>query len=66
MDLHGLKAGKSFTSGKAAYLQPPTCCNATPMCKTESPRDWNDLLDSKWKGQLAIDQEGYRMVTPDY
>jgi iron(III) transport system substrate-binding protein len=25
----------------------------------ELPKDWNDLLDPKWKGQLAIDQESY-------
>jgi len=25
----------------------------------ELPRDWSDLLDPKWKGQLAIDQESY-------
>ena len=25
----------------------------------ELPKDWNDFLDSKWKGHLAIDQEGY-------
>jgi iron(III) transport system substrate-binding protein len=25
----------------------------------ELPKDWSDLLDPKWKGQLAIDQESY-------
>ena len=25
----------------------------------ELPRDWNELLDAKWQGQLAIDQESY-------
>ncbi|MSP37725.1 MAG: extracellular solute-binding protein [Deltaproteobacteria bacterium] len=25
----------------------------------ELPKDWNDLLDPKWKGHLAIDQESY-------
>ena len=28
----------------------------------ELPKDWNDLLDSKWKGQLAIDQDGYEWL----
>jgi iron(III) transport system substrate-binding protein len=25
----------------------------------ELPRDWHDLLEPKWKGQIALDQEGY-------
>ena len=25
----------------------------------ELPRDWSELLDAKWQGQLAIDQESY-------
>jgi iron(III) transport system substrate-binding protein len=25
----------------------------------ELPRDWNELLDAKWQGQLALDQESY-------
>jgi iron(III) transport system substrate-binding protein len=28
----------------------------------ELPKDWNDLLDAKWKGQLAIDQDGYEWL----
>ena len=32
----------------------------TKLVKPEElPKDWNDLLDAKWKGQLAIDQESY-------
>ena len=28
----------------------------------ELPKDWNDLLDAKWKGQLALDQDGYEWL----
>jgi iron(III) transport system substrate-binding protein len=32
----------------------------TKLVKPEElPKDWNDLLDAKWKGQLAIDQESF-------
>src|SRR5713226_6719326 len=32
----------------------------TKLVKPEElPKDWNTLLDRKWKGQLAVDQEGY-------
>lgn len=29
----------------------------------ELPRDWNDLLQAKWQGQLAIDQESYEWLS---
>jgi hypothetical protein len=32
----------------------------TKLVKPEElPRDWPDLLDPRWKGQIALDQEGY-------
>jgi iron(III) transport system substrate-binding protein len=32
----------------------------TKLVKPEElPKDWNDLLNAKWQGQLAIDQESY-------
>lgn len=35
----------------------------TKLVKPEElPKDWNDLLDAKWKGQLAIDQESYEWL----
>jgi iron(III) transport system substrate-binding protein len=36
--------------------------NARLVRPEELPKDWNDLLDVKWKGQLAIDQEGYEWL----
>ena len=33
--------------------------NTKLVTPEELPKNWNDLLDPKWKGQLAIDQEGY-------
>jgi ABC-type Fe3+ transport system substrate-binding protein len=33
--------------------------NTKSVRPEELPRDWSDLLDPKWKGQLAIDQESY-------
>jgi len=29
----------------------------------ELPRDWNDFLNAKWQGQLAIDQESYEWLS---
>lgn len=32
----------------------------TKLVKSEElPKNWNEVLQEKWKGQLAIDQEGY-------
>jgi ABC-type Fe3+ transport system substrate-binding protein len=33
--------------------------NTKSVRPDELPKDWSDLLDAKWKGQLAIDQESY-------
>ena len=33
--------------------------NTKLVKREELPKDWNALLDPKWKGQMALDQEGY-------
>ncbi len=33
--------------------------NTKLVRREELPKDWNALLDPKWKGQMALDQEGY-------
>ncbi|MEX0805516.1 MAG: ABC transporter substrate-binding protein [Candidatus Binatia bacterium] len=33
--------------------------NTKHVRREELPKDWNDLLEPKWKDQLAIDQESY-------
>lgn len=36
----------------------------TKLVKPEElPKDWNDLLQAKWQGQLAIDQESYEWLS---
>lgn len=34
--------------------------NTELVSRTEAPKDWNDLLDPKWKGKISIDQEEYK------
>lgn len=33
--------------------------NTKLLKREELPKDWNSLLDPRWKGQMALDQEGY-------
>jgi len=35
------------------------CYNTTLVTEAEAPKNWEDLLDPKWKGKIAIDQRDF-------
>jgi iron(III) transport system substrate-binding protein len=52
-----------FTAGR--ILNMGIAYNTKLVKASESPRDWKDLLDSKWKGQIAIPDPNYSGSTLD-
>jgi len=49
--------GKPYIA--TGYLSFHVAYNTKMVSASEMPKDWQGFLDPKWKGKLAIDQEGF-------